>query len=103
MRLVFSVILILAATASGADKGLTDRLADQADVIVAGAVQSGRQNGKFISFALAVDRTIKGSVSSGQVLTVFWQSPWIFNRDLTVNYYGMWFLAKNSDGTWQLL
>jgi hypothetical protein len=103
MRLVFSVTLIVLATASGVDKGLTDGLADRADAVVAGAVQSGRQNGTNVTFSLAVDRTIKGNLLPGQILTIYWQSPLVFNRDLTGKYYGLWFLAKNTDSSLQLL
>jgi hypothetical protein len=101
-KVVLSLSLVFAIPGSGADKGPTDRLADQADAIVAGAVQSGRQNGQFVSFVLTVDRTIKGNIPTGAKLTVSWKSPWALNRDLGGNY-GLWFLARHSDGSWELL
>ena len=103
LRLVFSLATMTAfASASVSDVGLTDRLAERADIIVAGQVQSGRQNGNFISFALAVDRIIKGNVAKGEVLTVVWETSWTGNRDLGGNY-GLWFLGRNSDGSFGLL
>jgi hypothetical protein len=80
----------------------TDRLAERADAVVVGGVQSGLQSGHTVTFVLSVDRTLKGEFSPGGTASVSWQSATSANKDLK-GKYGLWFLAKADSGLWTLL
>src|SRR3954454_6511065 len=57
-RLIGVLSLCLFAADIRAGKGPTDVLADQADAVVVGNIQSGQQNGQSLAFMLSVVRTI---------------------------------------------
>jgi hypothetical protein len=83
-----------------AEKRTTDRLADEADAIVVGEVQSGRQSGYSVAFVLSVTRTLKGDLPPGAVVNVTWGCALRANKDLKANY-GLWFLRREG-GQWTL-
>src|SRR5258708_27725981 len=56
-------LAVSALICSGADKGLTDFMADKADAVVEGEVQSGQQSGRSAIFVLVVSRCLKGDVA----------------------------------------
>ncbi len=76
--------------------------ADQADAIVVGEVQSGRQGGHPLAFALFVVRSIKGDLAPGAAISVSGAVGLAGNRDLK-GHYGIFFLRKARDGQWTLL
>jgi hypothetical protein len=79
-------------------------LAAQSDAIVVGTIVQGLQRGHDISFALLVNRVLKGSVNVSETLTVQWTtaSPYNGSRDLKGGS-GLYFLQKPATGAWQLL
>jgi hypothetical protein len=79
-----------------------DRLAERADAVVVGGVQSGFQSGHSVTFVLSVDRTLKGELSPGSTASASWRSAMSANKGLKGNY-GLWFLAKADVGLWTLL
>jgi HEAT repeat protein len=86
----------------GGSKRATDRQADEADAIVVGEVQSGRQNGRALFFTLNVLRVLKGNALSGGIVNVRSNSAWPpANTDLSGDF-GIWFLKTAAD-SWELL
>ena len=100
--------LLLIAVAIGAcqsggqmAKGPTDLLADQADAVVVGQVQSGQQNGHAVNVALSVVRALKGALTAGTVVSVAGTAGASVSRTLG-GQYGLWFLKSASAG-WTFL
>ncbi len=96
-------LAVSALICSGADKGLTDFMADKADAVVVGEVQSGQQSGRSAIFVLVVDRCLKGDVPSGTAINVRWDEAWPSRNVSLPAGYGMWFLQKAVNGTWTLV
>lgn len=84
-----------------ADKGETDRLADQADAVVVGELLSGQQSGRSLAFVLSVTRTIKGDLTPGATVNVSGSTRLSLTRSLR-GHYGIWFLKKTGS-QWRLL
>jgi hypothetical protein len=102
LRLILIIVMIAACGGVQAQGPTIDALANQADTIVVGEVQSGRQNARLLAFLLTVVRSIKGSSSPGAVLNVSGScGPSAVNKDLTGSY-GMFFLNKAGNGQWTL-
>jgi hypothetical protein len=98
------VCLIIAAssvTRLGADKRPTDTLADGSDAVVLAEIRSGQQSGNVATFFLSIQRTLKGSLAVGTVISVSGRSSVSGNRSLG-GQYGLWFL-KNTVGQWGLM
>jgi hypothetical protein len=80
-------------------KGFTDKLIDQADVIVVGETQTAQENGRNYKLTLAVVRSIKGSLNTGQVVTVSGDQRMDFKINqpapVSVHLYGIWFLKQD--------
>jgi len=100
-RLLF-ILLGAASCPARGQTGDVDRLAQRADAVVVGGVQSGLQSGHSVTFVLSVDRALKGGLSPGSTASASWQSAVPANRDLKGSY-GLWFLGKADGGLWTLL
>src|SRR5258706_587301 len=96
-------LAVSALNCVGADKGLTDFMADKADAVVVGEVQSGQQSGRSAIFVLVVSRCLKGDVPSGTAINVRWDEAWPSRNVSLPAGYGMWFLQKAGNGTWTLV
>ena len=100
-----SLILAFCAAIGGmqAEKRTNDRLADSADAVVLGEVQSGWQTGYSVSFVLSVTRTLKGELQPGAAANVTWQSAMRTEapKDLR-GHYGLWFLRRTGASQWRL-
>jgi hypothetical protein len=96
---IAKLVGILALTGSlpvhCADKGPTDLLADKADAVVVGEVQSGQQTGNSAAFVLSIVRTIKGDLAAGDTINVSGTTGGQVNRTLQGDY-GLWFLRKSA-------
>jgi hypothetical protein len=70
----------------------------QADLIVVGAAGHGAQAGNGISFAIQVDRVVKGDASLvGTTVSVIWANPGqASSADVKGN--GLWFLQSSTGG-----
>ena len=100
-RSVFHVALIVTlAQLSLGGKRSTDDLIDNADAIVVGELQSGRQNGQSVVFTLNVSRTLKGELAPGASIQVAGMLTKGIIRELK-GQYGIWFL-KSAGTYWQL-
>jgi hypothetical protein len=95
-----TIAISMVTVAAGQPKSYA--LADQADAIVVGEIQSGQQNGRNISLSLSVDRSLKGDAPPGGVLNISGSASSARNRDLK-GAYGMFFLQKNGNSPWKLL
>jgi hypothetical protein len=71
----------------------TNSLADQADAIVVGQLQTGQQNGNSVSFVLSVARSAKGNFTTGATINVSGACCKAASRSLQ-GQYGLWFLKK---------
>jgi hypothetical protein len=100
---LFLITVAVGAGQSGsqAAKGPTDLLADQADAVVVGQIQSGQQNGYSVHMALLVVRTLKGALAAGAVVNVGGTTGIAQNKSLG-GQYGLWFL-KSTGGGWAFL
>ncbi len=96
------VLIVGAGPFLRAETRVIDRLANQADAIVVGQMQSGLQTGNAVAFTLSVARTIKGSLASGATVNVSWLCALVANKNLEGNY-GLWFLHNAGGGQWTML
>lgn len=71
-RILLAWVIIGALSCLRAQKGTIGRLADQADAVLVGEVQSGRQTGYSAAFVLSTVRTKKGGLWPGDTFTVSW-------------------------------
>lgn len=88
-------------TGSQASEGPPELLANQADAVVVGQVQSGQQTGYSVNFALSVVRSLKGALTAGTTVKVTGSVGSAQSRTLG-GQYGLWFL-KSAGGGWELL
>jgi hypothetical protein len=91
---------VFAALAAHAEASYA--IADQADAVVVGDVQSGRQAGYSFNVALTVVRAIKGTPLPGSVLSISGSCAQSINKDLAGSY-GMFFLVSVSTTEWRLV
>jgi len=96
----FTIAMVVIAPVAKAEKGATDFLADQADAIVVGGIQSAQQAGTATTFVLAVTRSLKGPFDPGAVLTISGPDP--DPEGSFGGQYGLWFL-KQTGGQWSAL
>ena len=94
--------LTLAAMAHGA--GL-DYLAKQADAIVVGSVQTRTEGANHVAFRLTVIRALHGLVPGLSVAIAHEGTGLVRGPERLVeqSLTGMWFLKRNTDGTWDVL
>jgi len=103
-KVLFAAVVLIEANMGvlRAQTVATYPLADQADAILVGEVQSGHQSGNSLAFTLNVVRTVKGSALPGSLLNVSGSCTQSTTRDLT-GTFGMFFLGKTGTGQWTLL
>ena len=103
LELIAVTVAMVAITPIGRAqrRGATDSLAANADAVVVGEIQSGRQTGTAMAFILAVSRSLKGPFDPGGVVSVRASAPDSVNGSLG-GQYGLWFL-KQSGGQWSAL
>jgi hypothetical protein len=69
-------------------------LTSRAQAIVAGTLLDGQQSGQTVSFRLMVNRSVTGTLSPGQIVTVDWQSPEVVPGITALpKVQGIWFLT----------
>jgi hypothetical protein len=100
-KLTFILAFGAALPCVQAQKRTTDRLTDEADAVVVGEVQSGRQSGYSVAFVLSISRTLKGDFPPGTLVNVTWSCALRAQKDLKGNY-GLWFLRKTAGSQWSL-
>ncbi len=86
----------------GDQVGALDRLADKADAVVVGEIQSGQQAGHSVTLVLLVVRAIKGDLANGTLLNVSGEVRNSLTAQLVGKTCGLWFLKQN-DSRWTVL
>ena len=85
-----------------AAKDATDLMADQADAVVVGEIESGQQTGQDVAFTLSIIRSLKGELSLGTTVNLTGPQMSVpMTRSLN-GQYGLWFLKK-SGSRWTFL
>lgn len=77
--------------------GALDVLADKADAVVVGEIQSGQQAGRSITLVLSVVRAIKGDLAEGTLLDVSGEVRHSSTRVAIGKAGGLWFLQQNGN------
>ena len=104
MSIKLRAIQLLTVTASCLSAASLTYLVPQSDAIVVATQTAVARSGANVTFNLAVERVLKGSVSVGSAIPVTFTSPHqIGSWGGTPSYRGIWFLQQHAGGGWTCL